>query len=655
MLGIIIASILIIVRIILFIIVYIKEQIDKISEYREDEQRRIRITNYLERERLLEIEKQNQEEENVNVKLVRVQKVEERKNSDKALHIENENLYRKEDEIRYFASNDISLDVSNISYVYSESTKTTGEQKVQKMESFDVNNNIKGETQDIRREQNETKAKTREKLPYAVVETAKDKKELTFVNYEVTQSEITNSYPIFRFPKKGTVVRTHRLGSTKRRGFKDELFQKSIEQYFGKYFTVLGHARLNTGKDTRPFEPDIAILDELSHTNLKIDIEIDEPYAGITRQAIHCKGDDINRDIYFIDRGWVVIRFSEYQVHLYENSCLRFIAEIIKSVIPQYNIPNELISQPLLQAESLWDIVQAQKWEKAKYREKYLNHIFVSVEERIETSDIAFDEQESKEEQLVKTTFIGKVENKKLIGHNDKNVHPRDSRITFFPDSHVYHIDKIPAPSASTIIDKFFPEFDMVYWANRKAPELGMSPYEVELMWRKKGDKAAQDGTFLHEDIENFYLNQEYKRTKEIGLFEKFVSDNSTLTPYRTEWRVFDEDYHVAGTIDFISKNGDSYEMFDWKRSKKVVNPIIGEPIIKNQWQKGVGQLSEIDDTSFNRYCLQQSLYKYILEKKYEIKVSKMYLVVLHPDYDKYYKIEVPYLKEKIEYILKTL
>jgi histidinol phosphatase-like PHP family hydrolase len=32
-----------------------------------------------------------------------------------------------------------------------------------------------------------------------------------------------------------------------------------------------------------------------------------------------------------------------------------------------------------------------------------------------------------------------------------------------------------------------------------------------------------------------------------------------------------------------------------------------------------------------------------------------MYLVILHPDYDKYYKIDVPYLKEKIESLLKTL
>jgi hypothetical protein len=48
-------------------------------------------------------------------------------------------------------------------------------------------------------------------------------------------------------------------------------------------------------------------------------------------------------------------------------------------------------------------------------------------------------------------------------------------------------------------------------------------------------------------------------------------------------------------------------------------------------------------------------LYKYILEKNYDLNVSKMFLVVLYPEYHTYYKVEVPYLKEKVEYILKTL
>lgn len=32
-----------------------------------------------------------------------------------------------------------------------------------------------------------------------------------------------------------------------------------------------------------------------------------------------------------------------------------------------------------------------------------------------------------------------------------------------------------------------------------------------------------------------------------------------------------------------------------------------------------------------------------------------MFLVVLYPDYDRYYKVEVPYMKDEAEYILRTL
>jgi len=553
---------------------------------------------------------------------------------------ENSTLEKPQTKVYTDTSVKDNLEVKEPKPIYTKPTETKQEKVIPKVETVEV--------------KPKAKPKSEEQLPKAKVETTKSKNEIDFVNYDITKVPTTNSYPVFRFPKKGTVVRSFRLGNTKRRGFKEEAFQKSIELYFGKVFTVLGNARLNTGKDTRPFEPDIAIIDK-SSSNLRIDIEIDEPYAGLTRQPTHCKGEDVNRDTYFVDRGWIVIRFSEYQVHLQENDCLRYIAETIKSVIPNYEIPNQLRNQPSLQIEKLWDLVQAQKWEKAKYREQYLNHTFQYVEEITETIERDFDEQEIKEEQLVKPTLIGEVDDKKSIAFNLKNKHPRDSRIKFYPEPHIYTIDNTPAPSASTIIAKFFPEFDSVYWANRKAPELGMSPIEVALMWKNKGEAAAKDGTFLHEQIENFYLEQAYERTEEFHLFENFVSEHNHIKPFRTEWRIFDEQHHIAGTIDLISENGNGYEMYDWKRSKKVVSSFNGEPIKNNQWQSGVGQLADIDDTSYNRYCLQQSLYKYILEKNYGLKVSKMYLIVLYPEYDKYYKVEVPYLKDKAEYILRTL
>ncbi|RUT78513.1 hypothetical protein [Ancylomarina longa] len=501
----------------------------------------------------------------------------------------------------------------------------------------------------------ESKRKSTEKLPAAKKEDKVKVDKTLFVNYKLDLPESKDSFAVLRCPKMDCVVRTHRYGNTKRRGFKEEVFQNSIEKYFGNLFEISGNVRLNTGKDIRPFEPDIAIIEKGNTYNLRIDIEIDEPYAGLTRQPTHCKGDDLMRDTYFIDRGWIVIRFSEYQVHTQELECLKFTAQVIKKVDCSYFIPTDLESVSDLKPEKVWNVVQAQKWEKEKFREKYLHHEFGEVFEEKETVERDFNEQENNEEEFVKPSIIGVADEGKKVGFNKTNAHPRDKRISFYPENHVYIVDNMPLPSASTIIGKFFPEFDTEYWSNRKAPELGMSPIEVAYMWRTKGEKAAQEGTFLHEQIENYYLNQGYERTAEFDLFEKFVEANKDITPYRTEWRIFDEDYGVAGTIDLISKNGKDFEIYDWKRSKKVINRATGEPIVHNQWQSGIGKLSDIPDTSYNRYCLQQSLYRYILENKYNLEISKMYLIVLYPDYDTYYKVPVPYWKERIEYILKTV
>ncbi|MCF8372025.1 MAG: hypothetical protein K9H64_10410 [Bacteroidales bacterium] len=511
------------------------------------------------------------------------------------------------------------------------------------------------------------KSKQKEDLPQAKEETEKVINNIQKVNYTSSRAKQTNAYPIFRYPKKNTVVRSYRIGTTKRRGYKEEVFQKAIETAFGSHFIVSGEIRINTGKDTRPFEPDIALVDR-KNNSLRIDIEIDEPYAGITRQPTHCKGDNTMRDIYFIDRGWIVIRFSEYQVHKFEKQCLKFISDVINSVSPTFCVPEKLANTQTVENEMLWDIVQAQKWEKDKYREKYLEHEFMYVADRIETIDREFNEQEINEENLVQPTLIGIADKRPSIGFNLINAHPRDKRIEFYPEPHIYTIDKTPAPSASTVISKFFPEFDSPYWSRKKAIErltiegLELTESNIQRVanqiakgWKDKGEKAAQEGTYLHEQIEKFYLNQDYQRTDEFSLFEQFVSDHEDIKPYRSEWRVFDEDHHIAGTIDLISKNGSGYEIYDWKRSKKVVNPITGEPICDNSWQCGVGQLSEIDDTSYNRYCLQQSLYRYILEKNYGLTVTIMNLVVLYPDYDRYYKVEVPYQRDKAEYILRTL
>lgn len=123
---------------------------------------------------------------------------------------------------------------------------------------------------------------------------------------------------------------------------------------------------------------------------------------------------------------------------------------------------------------------------------------------------------------------------------------------------------------------------------------------------------------------------------------------DSGVRPFRSEWRIFDEKNKIAGTIDLICRNGTLFDIYDWKRSIKVSpNTTV--------WQYGTNGLEHVPDISFYRYALQQNLYKYILENNYGINVNKMYLVVLHSEYNKYIKYEVPRMDKEITIILNAL
>jgi very-short-patch-repair endonuclease len=484
--------------------------------------------------------------------------------------------------------------------------------------------------------------------------------EILFVTYEVSELEkfkaAKNHYPILKYPKKGTVIRSYQLGRSNRRGFKEEQIQKFIEGYLGDKFIILGGIRLNTGNKTNPYEPDIAIIYNFKGNNLRIDIEIDEPYASITRQPTHCIEADEHRDRYFTERGWIVIRFSEHQVHLYPEQCLKYIFSIINIIFPEIVVPDNLLVLKDLNIEAQWDEIQAQKWELEKYREKYLNHNFQKIDEKTSIYDRNLSEIEISEEKFVRETSWGNKEKITPVSFNQINSHYRDSKIDFYPESHLYTIDNVPCQSVTKIISNYFPVFDSIQKSknlSRNNPLYGLNPNEIVKIWNERSELAKNAGKKLHESIENFYLGLSVDKTKEFTFFEKFSEDHKQLVPFRTEWRIYDEEHNIAGTVDLIAKNNSEYEIYDWKRSEKIVDTASGKPIVGNAWGScGVGELSVLPDCSFIRYCIQQSFYKFILEKNYGINISKMYLVVLHPNYNKYYKIEVVDLRICVDYIL---
>jgi len=109
-------------------------------------------------------------------------------------------------------------------------------------------------------------------------------------------------------------------------------------------------------------------------TGLAIDIEIDEPYEGRTGKPHHCvdRGKDNQRNQFFLERNWVVIRFSELQVVKYPDACCKAIARIIAQITGDYRGLVQFGNVADLLPHKQWTVKEAIYMAKTKFRKSYL-------------------------------------------------------------------------------------------------------------------------------------------------------------------------------------------------------------------------------------------------------------------------------------------
>lgn len=483
-----------------------------------------------------------------------------------------------------------------------------------------------------------------------------DRRGVKHIGYRPNNNFKKDCFPFVSMPQPNSVIKFPRKGRLGQRGFKEPVFEEELKTYFFRQrgLQFFNDRFLIVSDNTRPYEPDFTIIDERENLNLFIDIEIDEPYDGVGRYATHYKGVDDYRNQYFNDRGWIVIRFSEKQVHENPKGCCRLIAEVIKSVYASFTIPQDLQNIPtVLVEEPFWTKVKSEKWEKDKYREKYLglfpNGFIAAPKVVIDTANLFQNNTEKEaEEQVIPSTF----ENEKPKGSiNELNRHHRDSRIKFFPEPHIYLIDDNPRTiSASTLVHKFFDDFDSetaILNLTPLHPMFGKPAHEIEQAWEEKRNTAAELGTQLHLDIEKYFESDKKIKPvnkREFDFFLDFYETHLTDKKlYRTEWRIFDDLIYVAGTADMLLKKQDeSYAIYDWKRSERIST-------VGFKGKKGNGVCSQLDDCNYNHYCLQLNIYKKILEDHYAKPVSEMYFVQLHPSLTKYEPFKVPDMRPLVD------
>lgn len=233
---------------------------------------------------------------------------------------------------------------------------------------------------------------------------------------------------------------------------------------------------------------------------------------------------------------------------------------------------------------------------------------------------------------------------------NIMNAHKRDGLLHFDEAAHRYTLHGRELKSVTTMVQEAFPKFDAPFWAMRKAPGLHITPEELMARWESNAAEARRLGTAMHARIERYYLGDTDVMADGDAMpnFRSFALSYS-LNPFRTEWRIYHEEYGVAGTLDFLDLTDGRYTIWDWKRSVKLVDPATGEPRLPGRFTaSGLHPgLTHLPDTSYYHYALQLSIYRIILLEKYGIDVAGQYLGVFHPANPRYYVMPVPFLRNE--------
>jgi hypothetical protein len=252
-----------------------------------------------------------------------------------------------------------------------------------------------------------------------------------------------------------------------------------------------------------------------------------------------------------------------------------------------------------------------------------------------------------------------------------KHAHERDAHIQFEEEGHIYTIngEKGTYVSTTTFVHQNFAHFDadgiaeaMIRKGRTQDPThkyFGLDKAQILAVWAETAREASSQGTKMHYDVECYSNDEEETKIEnktppvknlspEFAQFLHFRRDFQHLRPYRTEWTVFYEEYKICGSIDMVYYNTltNSHEIYDWKRSKEIV---FDDSFGKTALTPG---LMHLPDTNYWHYSLQLNVYKRILEDKYGMQITGLYLICLHPDHADYERIEVRPMRREIDALL---
>ena len=160
---------------------------------------------------------------------------------------------------------------------------------------------------------------------------------------------------------------------------------------------------------------------------------------------------------------------------------------------------------------------------------------------------------------------------------------------------------------------------------------------------------TAEYGTRVHNEIEEWF--KEKIEPKD----QKALNGRDWLEKYRSRSRmdvhseviIYSTELSIAGTVDILAKDNvtGEYGIIDWKTSKKIETSSYAQKMGTHSSTR------HVMDCNFYHYSLQLSLYRYILEEFYGLKIRNQ--LIAHLKDDAVHAIVTPYMREEIVEMLK--
>lgn len=181
---------------------------------------------------------------------------------------------------------------------------------------------------------------------------------------------LRKKFPVLKFPDLDVEVKDGFLNENIILGVTEKSFGEKLKSACGDM--VIANRSFKLIDSDRVYTPDFLVRSG----NFSLVIEIDEPYSGTTRKPTHyIDSHDVDRNHFFINAGYTVVRFAEEQVVKQSQNCIQLIIDLINEfgskkaddLLKPNNWPDEV---------KLWTVEEASQMAKDNYREAYLGFQF---------------------------------------------------------------------------------------------------------------------------------------------------------------------------------------------------------------------------------------------------------------------------------------